>query len=262
MQILFVANWKMNMSIGKISAYADIFRKEFSALENGGKDVVFAPPYLYLGVTHDYLGFIDGVALGTQNVHWLDSGAHTGEVSAPMLLEFGVEYAIVGHSERRQFYGENSADVSKRAKACLKHGIKPIVCVGEKEFSESGAGALEVLNQLKISLQGISDQEAKKLIVAYEPIWAIGTGKAATPQIISRLHDSIREELILLFPAYGKTVPILYGGSVSPENISEIMSLENVSGALVGGASLKPDVFSELIKKGRLAKGGARTLVR
>lgn len=255
MQTLFIANWKMNMSFAKISAYADIFRKQFRALKDGRRDVVFAPPFLYLGATQDYLAFSDGISLGAQNVHWLESGAHTGEVSAAMLLEYGVDNAIVGHSERRQFYGENNADVSKRAKACLKHEIKPIVCVGEKEFSNIEISYTEVLSQLQSSLEGITDEEATKLIIAYEPLWAIGTGKAATTEIISLLHDGIRVELSKLFPKNGNTVPVLYGGSTTPENIAEIMSLENVSGALVGGASLNPDVFSQLINNGRSSKG-------
>lgn len=252
MQIFFVANWKMNMSMEEISEYSAIFKKHFQARADEEIDVVFCPPYPYLGPAHDYLTFLDNVALGSQNAHWLDSGAHTGEVSIPMLKEFGVEFAIIGHSERRQFYGETNEAVSKRAKACLQNGIRPIVCVGEMNFSHNSV--TEVLDELKFSLKDISQEEASNLIVAYEPVWAIGTGKAATVEIIKNVHDKIRAELSRIFPKFGENIPLLYGGSTSAENIAEIMSVPNVSGALVGGASLKPEVFAKLIKNGRLAK--------
>ena len=255
MQSLFVANWKMHFSTRDCTEYLAGFLTTFKP---HGKDTVLAPPYTLLAFMDDFLHrgipALKGVELGAQNVHWQEAGAHTGEVAAPMLKELGVSYAIVGHSERRQFYGESSHFVARRASHAITHGIQPIVCVGEHSLEKGeGAGSF-VIEQLRASVIGINDADAGKLVIAYEPVWAIGTGKAATPEIVAEIHSLIRRELIELFPNNGKSVPILYGGSTSPENIGALMACDEVNGALVGSSSLKPDVFSRLIENGRASK--------
>ncbi|MFN8389377.1 MAG: triose-phosphate isomerase [Bdellovibrionota bacterium] len=256
MHPLFVANWKMNMTGSAVRDYATSFRNAFTARDGNVIDAVFAPPYTAIAAVADALGSTPGVAVGAQNVHWLDSGPHTGEISPVMLRELGVRYAIVGHSERRQVYGETDEFVSRRAKNAIKHNIRPIVCVGEALYFEHDNDAASgiVREQLRGSLKGLNDEEAKLLVVAYEPVWAIGTGRAATPDIVARVHHTVRSVLRDLFDATGQSVPILYGGSTTPDNISAIMLQKDVNGALVGSTSLKPDEFAELIKRGRSAQ--------
>lgn len=254
---LFVANWKMNLTQAEVRTYVRAFVAEFKPRVDEKLDTVFAPPYTSIETAARELSGISGIAIGAQNVHYLETGAHTGEISALMLKELGVRFAIIGHSERRQFYGETSEMVAKRAKAALKHFITPIVCIGETTFFENDQDAAlgVVRDQLHTSLAGISDEEASALVIAYEPVWAIGTGRAATPEIIHRIHAHIRFELTQLYPSSGAAIPILYGGSTTPENISAILSQPNVSGALVGSTSLKPEAFSRLISDGRRAQG-------
>lgn len=251
MHALFVANWKMNFVRSSAKSFVSAFVDSFTPLPNQHIDVVLAPPFPLLQTVADAVGGAPGIALGTQNVHWLETGAHTGEVSPAMIRDFGATFAIVGHSERRQFYGEHDETVALRAKSALAHGIRPIVCVGESTYFESDEAFDIVGQQLSASLSGIDADDAHTLVVAYEPVWAIGTGRAATPAIIAKIHRFIRAELVKMFGGRGMGVPILYGGSTNPENIAEILTQPNVSGALVGGASLKPDVFVNLILQGR-----------
>ena len=192
------------------------------------------------------------VLVGAQNVHWLESGAHTGELSADMIKEAGASFAIIGHSERRQFYGETDAGVAKRTKAAISKGLTAIVCIGES-LSEFDAGRTQevVETQFKGSLEGITVEDAAKLVIAYEPVWAIGTGKAATPQIAADVHSFIRSLLVSKYGSeVGDGVILQYGGSTSPENIAELVKQPNIQGALIGGASLKPASFYGLIKNG------------
>lgn len=242
----FFANWKMNKVLAEAQDFCEHFKASFKAREF--KDVGIAPPITALQSVSEALLHTRGVMVGVQNVHWQQSGAHTGEVSVPMVRELSAEFAIIGHSERRQLYGESNENVSQRAQAALSSGLKVIVCIGETE-AEYQAQQTEAVcqTQLEESLGGISD--AKNLFIAYEPIWAIGTGLAATPEIASGVHEKIRRILEQRFPQ--TPVPILYGGSVKPDNISELLAADNIDGALIGGASLDPESFLKIIELGR-----------
>lgn len=254
---LFVANWKMNLLRDGVRGYARSFRELFAARADGLVDTVICPPAPYLADVGAGLDGLKGVELGAQNGHWLEHGPHTGEVSPMMLKDLGATTVIVGHSERRQLYGETDEFVAKRTKAALAHGLRPIVCVGEAVFFEDANNETYeiVRNQLHRSLAGITADEAARMVIAYEPVWAIGTGRAATPEIVHRMHNFIRRELLVIVEASAMEIPILYGGSTTPENIAAIMSQPSVNGALVGSTSLKPDAFTALIAKGRAAQG-------
>ncbi|MBP9837550.1 MAG: triose-phosphate isomerase [Proteobacteria bacterium] len=253
MSLLFAANWKMNFLSKDLKNYFQIFAEKFVAAENS-VDTVFAPPFVLLKDADNLISKIKGIELAAQNAHWLESGAHTGEISCSMLKDCGATYAILGHSERRQFYGETSAAVAKRAKAVVTNEMKAIVCIGEQDYKEDGSNTEEILQQLRESVSGLSTDEANKVIIAYEPVWAIGTGRAATPEIVNRIHNILREELIKLWGEVGGQTIILYGGSTTADNIAELTALKNVGGALVGGTSLKPDLFNQLIINGRKGK--------
>ena len=194
-------------------------------------DIAVCPPFASLGVAVQLLAGTD-VAVAAQNVHWEPEGAFTGEVSAPMLRELGVYGAIVGHSERRQYFGETDEDVSKRARAALDAGLSVIACVGETE-AEREAGETEDVLRRQVSVLEAEDN----LVVAYEPVWAIGTGKTATPEIAQEAHAFIKSLL---------DVPVLYGGSVKPDNAAELLAQPDVDGALVGGASLDVESFAAI----------------
>jgi len=219
--VLIAANWKMY----KTSVEARAFCAAFTPPP--GVDVVLAPPYTAL---HGVLEA--GVTVYAQSVHWEDEGAFTGEISAPMLLELGVQGALVGHSERRQYFGETDETVALRAAHALESGLGVIACVGELE-AEREQGATEDVLRRQLSVLERHDD----LVVAYEPVWAIGTGKTATPDQAQEAHAFIKSLL---------DVPVLYGGSVKPENAGEILSLPGVDGALVGGASLEVGSFSAI----------------
>lgn len=255
MKPLFFANWKMNKTLGEARAFCDAFTAGFVPASDGIADVGIAPPLTALAVVAEALRASRGIVVGAQNVHWLDSGAHTGEVSPAMIKELGASFAIIGHSERRQFYGEADKAVSLRAHAALSHGLTAIVCVGElREQFEGGETERVVDRQIRASLDGISRELSSRLIIAYEPVWAIGTGLAATPEIASRVHGQVRRLLQeLLGEVAANRIPILYGGSTTPENVAELVTQPNVNGALVGGASLKADVFNALVSNGRAA---------
>ncbi|HQP11019.1 MAG TPA: triose-phosphate isomerase, partial [Candidatus Omnitrophota bacterium] len=190
------------------------------------------------------------IGLGAQNVYWEDSGAFTGEISAPILKDIGVQYVIIGHSERRQYFGETDETVNKRIKAALKHDLTPIVCVGEVLKEREGNKTFDVIKkQCEGAFAGLTAEQMEKLIIAYEPVWAIGTGKTATPVQAQEVHQFIRKLLAKLYnDDVAQTVRIQYGGSVKPENSAELMSQPDIDGALVGGASLKADSFIGIIK--------------
>lgn len=253
---LFIANWKMNKTCAEAKDFCAQFLKKYSPSPAGESDIGIAPPYTLLSTLYEAVADKTGILIGSQNVHWLDNGAHTGEISPLMIKEVGAKFAIIGHSERRQFYGETNRGVAKRAANAIKHGLLAIVCVGEtREEFESGSTEKIVEAQLNGSLEGLSPDQTVNLVIAYEPVWAIGTGLAATPDIALKVHLFIRKFLVKTFGEnYGVRIPILYGGSTTPDNVSSLLSQENINGALVGGASLQPDVFWTLIEKGRAAK--------
>lgn len=246
----------MNKLREETRSFCAAFLRDFKPAD-GAADVGIAPPYTAIQELKSALAGTKGILLGAQNVHWLGSGAHTGEISPAMLADLGVDFAIVGHSERRQFYGEASEAVAERAKAAIQSGLTAVICIGEtKEQFEAKRTKDVVKDQLQKSTQNLTEEHTVKLVIAYEPVWAIGTGLAATPEIASDVHDYIRSLLTGIFPKRAEQLPILYGGSTTPENIASLMSQKNINGALVGGTSLKPDLFWALIENGRTA--GAR----
>ncbi|MDC0834631.1 triose-phosphate isomerase [Geitlerinema sp. CS-897] len=236
-KIVLAGNWKMH----KTQAEALEFLKGFlPQLEDtpDERDVILCVPFMALGTLSKNLHG-GRVRLGAQNVHWEDSGAFTGEVSAPMLTEVGVDYVVVGHSERREYFGETDETVNKRLKAAQAHGLTPILCVGEtKAQRDAGETEAHIFSQLEKDLVGI---DQSKLIIAYEPIWAIGTGDTCEAKEANRVIGLIRSKLS------HADVPIQYGGSVKPSNVDEIMAQPEIDGALVGGASLEPDSFARIV---------------
>jgi triosephosphate isomerase len=189
------------------------------------------------------------IAVGAQNVHWEESGAFTGEISAAMLKEIPVEYVIVGHSERRQYFGETDETVAKRVKAALAKTITPIVCIGETlEQRDAGETNDVVKRQTAVALNGLSAEQAAKLVLAYEPVWAIGTGRTATPEQAQEVHAFLRTQLAAMFgDDVAETVRILYGGSMKPKNAAELLDQADIDGGLIGGASLVADDFLGIV---------------
>jgi len=213
------------------------------------RDIVLGPPFTSLPAVAETIKG-SNISLSAQNLHWEDKGAFTGEISADMLLDSGCEYVIIGHSERRQFFGETDETVNKKVKQALKKGLLPILCVGET-LSEREAGKLNqtIDRQVTGGLKDISTEDMKKVVIAYEPVWAIGTGKTATPEQANEVHALIRQKVKTLYSAdIAEGLRIQYGGSVTPENVSTLMAMPDIDGALVGGASLKPESFAALVK--------------
>jgi triosephosphate isomerase len=214
-----------------------------------GMDIVLCPPFTALADVADALTDTN-IALGAQNVFWEDAGAFTGEISAPMLKDLGVAYVIIGHSERRQYFHETNETVNKRLRAVLKHGLTPIVCVGENLAQRESNKTFDVIkDHCEGSLSGLSAEEMGKVVLAYEPVWAIGTGKTASPQQAQEVHVFIRQLLGKMFnEETASSVRIQYGGSVTPDNIVSLMAQADIDGALVGGASLKALSFAAIVK--------------
>jgi len=213
------------------------------------RDIVLGPPFTSLSAVAETIKG-SNIGLSAQNLHWEDKGAFTGEVSAEMLLDLGCRYVIIGHSERRQYFGETDETINRKAKQALRKGLLPILCVGET-LAEREAGKLNDIigRQVTGGLKDISADDMKKVVIAYEPVWAIGTGKTATPEQANEVHALIRQKVKSLYSAdIAEGLRIQYGGSVTPENISTLMAMPDIDGALVGGASLKPESFAALVK--------------
>jgi len=223
-------------------------RKELAS-HAGPPEVLVCPPFLALGAVREAL---EGspLRLGAQDVHWEAKGAFTGEVSTAMLKDVGCSAVILGHSERRHIMGETNDMVNRKVKACLAAGLLPVVCVGELlEERNMGVTREVVERQISKGLDGLSPEEVAKLVIAYEPVWAIGTGKTATPRQAEEVHHYVRKLVTQKSgEAVGKGIRILYGGSVSPDNVKELMAEEDIDGALVGGASLKVDSFVKIVR--------------
>jgi len=244
---IIAGNWKLNKTPHEAIILANELKREIIEVE--GVDTVLCPPFTALADVADAL--IDtNIALGAQNIFWEDSGAFTGEISGPMLKDLGVMYVIIGHSERRQYFHETNETVNKRLRAALKHGLIPIVCVGENLSQRESNKTFDVIkDHCEGSLSGLSVEEMKKVVVAYEPVWAIGTGKTATPQQAQEVHVFIRQLLGKMFNTeIASSVRIQYGGSVTPDNIVSLMAQADIDGALVGGASLKAPSFAAIVK--------------
>ena len=251
-KVIIAGNWKMNKNAAEGVALVE----ELKGICVGGcaccadVDVVVCPPFTTLGaVVAAAAG--SNIKVGAQNVHWAESGAFTGEISAEMLVSAGVEYVIIGHSERRQYFGETDATVNSRLKAALKAGLKPIVCVGETLAEREGGKTNDVIGrQLRDGLAGLTAADMANVIIAYEPVWAIGTGKTATPAIAEETHKFIRETVGALFGgAVASALRIQYGGSMKPENARELVAQADIDGGLIGGAALKADSFAKLISE-------------
>jgi triosephosphate isomerase len=246
-RIIIAGNWKMNKTRSEAIDLANAIKRGVYDIED--IEIALCPPFTSLG---DVREIITGsvLKLGAQDCYWEREGAFTGEVSAPMLKDAGCEYVIIGHSERRQFFGETNETVNKKARAVLKEGLKPIVCVGEKLEERTAGRTFDVVKDHVLnSLAGFSKDDMLRTVIAYEPVWAIGTGVNATKEQAQEVHAYIRGLLKQAFGAdIAKAVRIQYGGSVKPENIKELVSQEDVDGALVGGASLKSDSFVAIIK--------------
>ena len=244
---LIAANWKMYKTPDQTRAFFRDFLPQVSG--HTRDEIVVCPPYTDLAPAVE-LAKGSNVAVGGQNVHWKDEGAFTGEISAPMLLALDVTHVIVGHSERRQYFGETDDTVNLRLKAALEAGLTPICCVGEVlEEREAGLTDDVLRRQCVRAFHSVSAKKAAKLVIAYEPVWAIGTGKTATPELAAEAHAVIRREATEIFgDAFASNLRILYGGSVKPENASALMAQEEIDGALVGGASLDPKSFAAILK--------------
>ena len=241
---VIAGNWKMNMTPGETRRFILEIKGRVAGAD---AEVVLCPQFTCLAAAQEALAG-SGIALGAQNMHYEDSGAYTGEVSADSLLELGVEYVIIGHSERREYFGETDELVNKKAKKALSKKIKPIVCVGERiEQKEAGLTEEVVRLQTKAALSGLLGDDLKDTVIAYEPIWAIGTGKTATAQDANYTIKAIRGAVREMYGDWADAVRILYGGSMKPDNATELMAMSDIDGGLIGGASLKPDSFSKII---------------
>jgi triosephosphate isomerase (TIM) len=242
---LVAGNWKMHRTGAEAVELIHQLRDGFSP---GRAEVMVAPPFTALEQASRALDG-SGIALGAQNVHWEPQGPFTGEISAGMLKAVGCTYVIVGHSERRHLFGETDAGVSKKARAVLHAGMRPVVCLGETLVERDAGRTLEVCSsQLHGSLAGVAVEEMAHVVLAYEPVWAIGTGRNATPVQAEEVHAHLRETLVRLFGRpVGEGVRILYGGSVKGDNAAELLTQPEVDGALVGGASLKAQEFLAIV---------------
>jgi triosephosphate isomerase len=242
---LIAGNWKMNKTAADgVALVADIVAE---VGKQNDVEVVVCPPFTGL---ESAAAKLDGstVKLGAQNMHPEASGAYTGEISAGMLRALFVSHVILGHSERRSYFGETDAFINQKVIAALKNQLKPILCVGETLAEREGGSTLKVVQtQLEAGLEGVSKDLATSVVIAYEPVWAIGTGLTPTSADIAEMHKSLRDQLVERFGPKGATIPLLYGGSLKPANAGEILAIENVNGGLVGGASLLADDFFAII---------------
>jgi len=244
---VMAGNWKMNKTVDEA---VDLV-KQLKSSVSGVKDVevVVAPPFTALyAVQREIKG--SSIHLAAQTLFWEKKGAFTGEISPLMIREAGCEYVIIGHSERRQFFGETDESVNRRIKAALGQGLKPIFCIGETlKEREEGKTFSVIERQLEGGLKGFGEKEVLPIIIAYEPVWAIGTGKTATPQQAQEVHRFIREKVGRLYSKdLAEKIRIQYGGSVTPENVKGLMEQDDIDGALVGGASLKSETFSKIVR--------------
>ena len=240
-------NWKMNKTAREAVQTVEDLKDRIEGVE--GIEVVVFPPFTVLGVVEKVLRG-SSIGVGAQNMYWEAGGSYTGEISASMLVDLGCRYVILGHSERRQYFGESDEGINKKIKSALTFGLIPVVCVGEtlKERKE-GSFKRVVETQLNLCLKEVSPEEAEPMVIAYEPVWAIGTGITASSQQAEEMHSFVRELLAKLFGGdLADSLRIQYGGSVKPQNIKELMREPDIDGALVGGASLDASSFARIVK--------------
>lgn len=245
-KLIIAGNWKMHKNIAEAVSFVQELKQN---LADNGVEVVVSPPFTALAPVAEVLKG-SNIALAAQNMHWEKQGAFTGEIAPAMLKELGCKYVILGHSERRQFFGETDENVNKKVVAALENQLIPIICVGETlEQKESGVTEQTVENQTLGALEGLNPEQVAGLVIAYEPVWAIGTGRTATDDDAQQVNSFIRQVISTKFgQAVAEAVRIQYGGSVKPGNASGLMSQPDIDGALVGGASLKVEDFAGIIK--------------
>jgi triosephosphate isomerase len=249
--LIFAANWKMNHGPSAARAFARKFLPLTSPVQ--GRRLWFFPPAVSVEALAQSLHPRPDITVGAQNVHWEPKGAFTGGISIPMVTEVGARLTLVGHSERRHLFGETDEQVARKTRAALQAGITPLVCVGETLAERDGGRTEQVIvRQIGSVIQALENEDWEHVALAYEPVWAIGTGKNATPDDAAQIHELIRMEL----SRHGvtKRVPILYGGSVNAGNVASLLTRPQLDGVLVGGASLDPDKWAELVEQGSRAK--------
>jgi triosephosphate isomerase (TIM) len=244
---IIAANWKMNMTVGETESFFSTFLRELG--DERKVEVVIVPPFLAIAKASEILKSANGVKLGAQNMHWEKSGAFTGEISASMLRELFVNYVVLGHSERRTLFGETDAIVNKKTLAAYANALRPIVCIGETLEERDGGKVEQVLDtQIRGSLAGVTAEQLEETVIAYEPVWAIGTGRTASPQQAQDAHAFIRKTLAAVWNQQtADKVRIQYGGSVKAANTAELLGQPDIDGALVGGASLDARGFAEIV---------------
>lgn len=243
---IIVGNWKMNYAVPEALELVKRLKELVSDVK--GREIVVAPPFTALHpVARTLIG--SNMTLSAQNLFWEGSGAFTGEVSAEMLLDAGCDYVIIGHSERRHLFAETDSGVNKKVKAALSAGLIPILCVGETLSEREGGETFSVIErQLTSGIEGVNITNSDDLVIAYEPVWAIGTGRTATPGQAQEVHAYVRGLLKNIFMDISEGIRILYGGSVKSDNIDELLTEPDIDGALVGGASLKADSFARIVR--------------
>jgi triosephosphate isomerase (TIM) len=242
---ILAANWKMNHGPSQARAFVAAFLARFSP--RADRTIVLFPPALSLATVRDALADRRDVRLGVQNIHHEDKGAFTGEASAPMAADAGASFALVGHSERRHVFGETDAATARKCAAALRAGLVPMLCVGETiEEREAGRTEEVVLRQLQAGVAMLEPDQVRTLVVAYEPVWAIGTGRTATPDDAAAVHDVLHRALSGLCEGQSRAVPVLYGGSVNGSNAASLLAAPGVDGLLVGGASLDPESWTAI----------------
>jgi triosephosphate isomerase len=242
---IVAGNWKMHNTIAESVALAQAIKQGTTNIKNG--EVIIAPPFTSLSSVYETIKG-SRVALAAQNMHYEDKGAFTGEIASGMLKDIGCTYVILGHSERRKYFHESDEDINLKVKKALAVGLKPILCVGETEDERIKNVTQSVIDrQIKKALSSV--EKIDNVVIAYEPVWAIGTGKVATSAQAEEVHNFIRSILKTLYGDVSKNIRILYGGSVTKDNIGELIGMENIDGALVGGASLKSDAFLGIIQQ-------------
>lgn len=248
-KIIIAGNWKMNKTCTETREF---FESLLPKIEGLSRNVVVGVPFTSL---QEAVKLTKGsiVKIAAQNMNPNKKGAYTGEVSPLMLKDLGVEYVILGHSERRAYYHETNEFINEKVKSALKHDLRPILCIGEKlEDRENGTTTEVVKEQLVEGLKGVSKEDITKVVIAYEPIWAIGTGKTATPEIAQEVHSFIRNLLTSLYTKeLAEEITVQYGGSMKPSNVVDLLKQKDIDGGLIGGASLEPESFVELIKAGK-----------
>lgn len=245
--LVFAANWKMNQAPADAEAFMRTFTDQYGRQQD--RRVIFFPSAVALHIVMAAVKQRADLYAGVQNIHWEDKGAFTGEISAPLARAAGARYVLVGHSERRHVFGETEEQTGKKVAAAFKSGLTPVICVGETLAQrEAGETVAVVLRQLRAAVADVDANAIATSMIAYEPVWAIGTGKNATPADAGAVHAAIRAELVALCGERGGAVPILYGGSVNRSNVEALIAVEDVDGVLVGGASLDAEQWLTIVR--------------